>query len=70
MRALNGQAAHLSPGALAETARIASVNARHAAWVRGLSGVTPEHHVRDEGRGAGEVAAVLERLGLARYLAP
>ena len=70
VRALNGQAAHLSPGALRETARIASVDARHAAWVRGLAGITPEHQVRDEGRSAGEVAAVLERLGLARYLAP
>ena len=69
VRALNGQAAQLTARALTETARIASVDARHAAWVCGLAGVTPEHHVRDEGRSAGEVAVVLERLGLARYVA-
>jgi hypothetical protein len=70
VRALNGQAAQLTSRALAETARVASVDARHAAWIRGLAGVTPEHHVRDEGRSADEVAEVLERLGLAPDLLP
>jgi len=70
VRALNGQAAQLTSRALAETARIASVDARHAAWIRGLAGITPEHHVRDEGRSAQEVAEVLGRLGLGPDLLP
>ena len=68
VRALNGLAGALSPAALAETARIASVDARHAAWIRGLVGVTPAHHVRDEGRTTAEMAEALERVGLSADL--
>ena len=64
VRALNGQAAAFDPRTLTQTARIASVDARHAAWVRGLVGATPEHHVLDAGRTAGDVRAALIRAGL------
>ncbi len=70
VRALNGMAASLSPAALASTARVASVDARHAAWVRGLVGVTPSHHVLDRGRTGDEVAAALAEAGLSRDLIP
>ena len=64
VRALNGQVAHLGPRALAETARIASVDARHGAWIRGIAGGTPEHHVLDEGRSDDEILDALRRAGL------
>ena len=64
VRALNGQAAAFDSRTLAQTARITSVDARHAAWVRGLVGATPEHHVLDSGRTADDVRAVLIRAGL------
>ncbi len=63
--ALNGQAARLGPSALAVTARVASVDARHAAWLRGLRGITPSHHVRDTGWSAEQVSAALARNGFA-----
>jgi hypothetical protein len=65
VRLLNGLAARLPPRAVAETARIAAVDARHGAWLRDLAGEAPGHHVRDGGLGAGEVAGYLERMGLA-----
>lgn len=64
VRALNGQVALLDPATLAETSRIAGVDARHVAWVRGLVGVTPEHRVRDAGRTVADVRAALARAGL------
>ena len=70
VRALNGIAGDLSPEALGATSRIASVDARHAAWVRGLVGVTPSHHVFDRGRTRDEVAAVLAEAGLDPGLVP
>ena len=59
-----GRVAHLTPSARAQTARIASVDARHAAWLRALAGVTPARHVADEGRSSREISAALARLGL------
>ena len=37
----NGQGANLTPAALAGTARLVSVEARHAAWARALAGELP-----------------------------
>lgn len=37
----NGQGVNLTPGALAATARLVSVEARHAAWARALAGELP-----------------------------
>ena len=67
--ALNGLATELGPEGVATTARIAAVDARHAAWARGLVGVTPAHRVSDEGRGAAAVADALRRAGLGAVLA-
>ena len=39
--AYNAQAPNLTKGALAAAARIVSVEARHAAWIRAIAGVTP-----------------------------
>ena len=39
--AYNGQATNLTPEALATAARIASVEARHASWARGIAGEAP-----------------------------
>ncbi len=39
--AYNGQAENLSPSALGAVARVISVEARHAAWARGLAGLEP-----------------------------
>jgi hypothetical protein len=70
VRTLNGIAGELSPAALETTARVASVDARHAAWVRALVGVTPSHHVFDRGRTRDEVAAALTEAGLDPDLVP
>lgn len=64
IRALNGQVAGLDAETVAQTVRIASVDARHAAWVRGLVGVTPEHHVLDAGRAVSDVRGALLQAGL------
>jgi hypothetical protein len=39
--ALNAQAPNLTGGALIQAARIVSVEARHASWIRGISGEQP-----------------------------
>jgi Ferritin-like domain len=39
--AYNGQVANLTKGALADAMRIASVDARHAAWIRSINGQPP-----------------------------
>lgn len=70
VRALNAIAGDLGPEALAATSRIASVDARHAAWARGLVGVTPSHHVFDRGRTRDEVTAALTEAGLDPDLVP
>ncbi len=41
LAAYNGQAANLSPDALARVGRVISVEARHAAWARALAGEQP-----------------------------
>ena len=43
--AYNGQAPNLTPGTLAAAARLVSVEARHAAWIRDLRARTP-HRAR------------------------
>jgi hypothetical protein len=59
----NGQVANLTPRARAESARIVSVDARHAAWVRTVSGREPAAKAVDAGRPAAEVAADLRDTG-------
>lgn len=45
--AYNGQATNLTAGALAAAARIVSVEARHAAWIRSIAGKTPAADATD-----------------------
>ena len=47
--AFNGQVANLTPRARAQSARIVSVDARHAAWVRSASGREPAPEAVDRG---------------------
>lgn len=61
--AYNGQAANLSRDALIAVARIVSVDARHAAWIRSLEGRVPAPAAVDVGRSAAEVDAEIDRTG-------
>jgi hypothetical protein len=61
--AYNGQVANLTPRARAESARVVSVDARHAAWVRTVAGREPSPEAVDPGRPAAEVARALQDTG-------
>lgn len=61
--AYNGQAANLGRAALAQTSRIVSVDARHAAWIRSLAGEVPAPEAVDAGRTAKAVMADIARTG-------
>ncbi|MEP6954230.1 MAG: ferritin-like domain-containing protein [Solirubrobacteraceae bacterium] len=60
--AYNGAAASLTADALADAARIVSVEARHAAWVRDLAGKSPAPDASDPSVSAVEAKAVIDRL--------
>jgi hypothetical protein len=62
--AYNGQAANVSPEAFAAAARIVSVEARHAAWVRTIAGRNPAPDATDKPLKASDVRAGLEELGV------
>jgi hypothetical protein len=64
--AYNGQAANLSAAALGAAARIVSVEARHAAWIRAIAGKPPAEDATDRLATEGEVRAAVERLGFLR----
>jgi hypothetical protein len=64
--AYNGQAANLSPTALGAAARIVSVEARHAAWIRALAGRPPAEDPTDPIRSDREVQAAIDKLGFLR----
>ena len=61
--AFNGQVANLTPRVRAESARVVSVDARHAAWVRTVAGRPPAPEAVDPGRPAADVARALEATG-------
>ena len=61
--AFNGQVTNLTPRARAQSARVASVDARHAAWVRTVDGRVPAAEAVDPGRPAAEVARALQDTG-------
>lgn len=61
--AYNGQAANLTPRARAQSARVASVDARHAAWVRTIDGLDPAAEPIDAGQTAEQISAALEKAG-------
>lgn len=62
--AYNGQATNLTPKGLASAARIASVEARHASWARGIAGQEPAPRGSDLAFGAGQAQTALSELGL------
>jgi ferritin-like protein len=64
--AYNGQAANLGPTALGAAARIVSVEARHAAWIRAIAGKRPAVDATDPIRTDREVQAAIDKLGFLR----
>jgi hypothetical protein len=62
--AYNGQAGNVSPEAFAAAARIVSVEARHAAWIRSVVGIDPAPQTTDEPRTEAQVRSALGRLGV------
>lgn len=61
--AYNGQATNVTPKTLAAAAKILSVDARHAAWIRSIVGKTPASQPVDRALAAKQVSARLDRLG-------
>lgn len=64
--AYNGQAANLSKPALQAAARIVSVNARHAAWIRAIQDKQPASQPTDKAMTRREVLAEVDRTGFVR----
>jgi hypothetical protein len=64
--AYNGQAANLTKPTLAQAARIVSVEARHAAWIRALAGEDPAPSATDKPKTASQVQAEVNRTGFVR----
>jgi hypothetical protein len=61
--AYNGQATNLTPETLAAAARIVSVEARHAAWIRDIGGKPPAADATDTPKTEGQVRAAIQNLG-------
>jgi hypothetical protein len=64
--AYNGQVENLSPGVLIAAAKIVSVEARHAAWIRDIAGLRPAVRATDVPRTEAQAMAVVHRLGFLR----
>jgi rubrerythrin len=64
--AYNGQAANLTKPTLAAAAKIVSVEARHAGWIRAIAGKNPAPNVTDRPSTAAEAQAALNRTGFVR----
>ena len=62
--AYNGQAANVTPEAFAAAARIVSVEARHAAWIRSIVNRDPAPRAADQPKTEAQVRAGLEDLGV------
>lgn len=61
--AYNGQAANLTSAGLEAAAKVASVDARHAAWIRAIVGRRPAPQPTDQPKSASQVLADLEGTG-------
>lgn len=61
--AYNGQAANLTTDALRAAARIVSVEARHAAWIRDIAGKPPAAEPTDPAMSERQVRDALEKTG-------
>jgi rubrerythrin len=66
LAAYNGQAPNLTAATLAAAARIVSVEARHAAWIRDLAGKNPAPFAADKPATTAQVTAALNRTGFVR----
>jgi hypothetical protein len=64
--AYNGQAGNLTKGALRAAARIVSVEARHAAWIRDIAGRPPAAEPTDAAMSERQVRAALKKTGFLR----
>jgi hypothetical protein len=64
--AYNGQAGNLTKGALRAAARIVSVEARHAAWIRDIAGRPPAAEPTDAPMSERQVRDALEKTGFLR----
>jgi ferritin-like protein len=64
--AYNGQAANLTKPTLAQAARIVSVEARHAGWIRAIAGRNPAPDATDSPKTAAQVQAAVDRTGFVR----
>jgi hypothetical protein len=60
------QGGNLSPKVVTKAARIASVDARHAAWIRDIAGVHPAPRAADPGQSAAKIGRELRKLGFVR----
>ena len=65
--AYNGQATNLTAGALSAAARIVSVEARHAAWIRSIAGKTPAADATDPALTEAQALAALRKTGFVRF---
>jgi len=61
--AYNGQATNLTAHTLAAAARIVSVEARHAAWIRAIAGKVPAADATDAPLTGAQVLAALQKTG-------
>lgn len=61
--AYNAQAPNLTKGALAAAARIVSVEARHASWIRAIAGVNPAPDAAEPPAASKRVVATLDGSG-------
>jgi Ferritin-like domain len=64
--AYNGQAGNLTKGALRAAARIVSVEARHAAWIRDIAGRPPAAEPTDAPMSERQVRDALRKTGFLR----
>lgn len=64
--AYNGQATNLTAGTLAAAAKIVSVEARHAAWIRAIAGKVPAADATDAPKTQAQVMAALRKTGFLR----
>jgi Ferritin-like domain len=61
--AYNGQAANLTKSTLAAAAKIVSVEARHAGWIRAIAGEDPAPSATDQPKTAAQAQAAINRTG-------
>jgi hypothetical protein len=64
--AYNGQATNLTKPTLAVAAKIVSVEARHAAWIRAIAGKPPAADATDPSLTQAQVLAALQKTGFLR----